>query len=272
MESKKLWFKAKRYGWGWYPCSWQGWAILAMYLFVVISDVIFIDRHSHSVSGSLMNFFPHVYILTVFLIIICSATGEKAGWRWPARAERGSNKEEMYDVLDEKGNPTGRVAPRSEVHAKGLWHRTVHVWVVNDTSQILLQKRSPKKVQCPNVWASHGGHIAHGEDWRSAITRELCEELDCKIHPADAVFLGTVCHQQSFKSNTFIENEYVDIALVRIDQDISKLSFNDGEATAVQWFSLDMLVTSKSPDSSEMIIHPDELVLLQKWFANKNTK
>ena len=22
---QKLWFKAKLYGWGWYPCSWEGW-------------------------------------------------------------------------------------------------------------------------------------------------------------------------------------------------------------------------------------------------------
>jgi len=25
---KPLWFKAKQYGWGWYPARWQGWLIV----------------------------------------------------------------------------------------------------------------------------------------------------------------------------------------------------------------------------------------------------
>ncbi len=79
---KKLWFKRKTYGWGWSPCSWQGWAILAMYLFAIFSDFIFIDKNSHSISDTLVSFLLHVYILTVFLIIICYTTGEEPYWQW----------------------------------------------------------------------------------------------------------------------------------------------------------------------------------------------
>ncbi len=77
-----LWFRAKRYGYGWYPSSWQGWAVLVMYLFAVTWDFLALDGQSHSVSDTLIGFFPHFYILTVFLIIICEAKGEKAKWRW----------------------------------------------------------------------------------------------------------------------------------------------------------------------------------------------
>ncbi len=84
---KKLWFKAKRYGWGWYPCTWQGWAVLLMYVFALVSITTFVDNHTHSVSDSLMSFFPSVFILTVFLIIICSATGEEPKWRWGKKRE-----------------------------------------------------------------------------------------------------------------------------------------------------------------------------------------
>ena len=83
MEEKKvLWFKAKRYGWGWYPSTWQGWGILFLYLFAVISNVVFINNHVNSSSDFLIQFFPQELALTIFLIVICYATGEKPGWHW----------------------------------------------------------------------------------------------------------------------------------------------------------------------------------------------
>jgi hypothetical protein len=80
--AENKWFKAKKYGYGWYPATWQGWAVLLMYVFSLAANLIFVNNHSHSVSDFLMTFFPQAYIMTVFLIIICSATGEEAKWRW----------------------------------------------------------------------------------------------------------------------------------------------------------------------------------------------
>ena len=54
MENKKLWFRAKRYGWGWYPCSWQGWAVLAMYVFALLSNALYTNNHEFSNSDFLM--------------------------------------------------------------------------------------------------------------------------------------------------------------------------------------------------------------------------
>ncbi len=82
MKEKKLWFRAKRFGWGWYPVSWEGWGILLMYVFSVVSDFVHVDNHSHSGSDTLIGWSPHFFILTVFLIIICDARGEEAHWRW----------------------------------------------------------------------------------------------------------------------------------------------------------------------------------------------
>lgn len=52
---------------------------------------------------------------------------------------------ENLDVLDEQGNKTGEIKSRDEIHEKGLWHRTVHIWVVNDNKDVLMQLRSPEK-------------------------------------------------------------------------------------------------------------------------------
>jgi hypothetical protein len=82
MQGKKLWFKAKRYGYGWYPCTWQGWGVLLMYAFSILTDAVFSNNNSHSVSDFLMSFFPRIFILTVFLLIIADAKGEEAYWRW----------------------------------------------------------------------------------------------------------------------------------------------------------------------------------------------
>ena len=29
---KQLWFKAKTYGYGWYPVTWQGWLVILIYV------------------------------------------------------------------------------------------------------------------------------------------------------------------------------------------------------------------------------------------------
>jgi hypothetical protein len=88
---KKVWFKAKNYGWGWQPARWQGWAVLAVYLATIAVLFRMIDADSHSGSDTLINFFPRLIILTGLLIWVCAITGERPGWRWagkPSSAHR----------------------------------------------------------------------------------------------------------------------------------------------------------------------------------------
>ncbi len=82
MQHDKLWFRAKRYGWGWVPCSWEGWASLAVYIIAIVYEFLSADIASHSVSDTLFNFIPGVLLFTVLLIALCFAKGEKPTWRW----------------------------------------------------------------------------------------------------------------------------------------------------------------------------------------------
>jgi uncharacterized membrane protein YhaH (DUF805 family) len=77
-----LWFRAKEYGWGWTPATWQGWLLLLVYVVLVSFIFSHFDSSSHSVSDTLLNFVPLTLLLTCILIFICFATGDKPSWRW----------------------------------------------------------------------------------------------------------------------------------------------------------------------------------------------
>ena len=88
---------------------------------------------------------------------------------------------EYFDVLNEKGEYTGKVESRDVCHKEGLWHKAVAVFVVNSKGQVLLQKRSAKKKMWPNMWdITAGGHVDSGEFGFESIIREIKEELVIK--------------------------------------------------------------------------------------------
>ncbi len=71
------WFKAKRFGWGWTPCSWEGWAVMLLYLCALVPQFIVIDQNSHSNSDTLIGFAGYFIPLTIFFLVICYLKGEK---------------------------------------------------------------------------------------------------------------------------------------------------------------------------------------------------
>ena len=86
--------------------------------------------------------------------------------------------EEKFDVLNELGEFTGEIATREECHKKGLWHRAVYAFIIDDDGNVLLQKRSSNKKLWPNMWdVTVGGHVDSGEFGRQALVREVKEEL-----------------------------------------------------------------------------------------------
>lgn len=80
--SRPHWFRAKHFGWGWYPVCWQGWVVIVLYLADVATLFYLIDHFSHSVSDTLTLFFPYFLLLTAILIMISFLNGEKPQFRW----------------------------------------------------------------------------------------------------------------------------------------------------------------------------------------------
>jgi hypothetical protein len=78
---KKLWFGAKRYGWGWTATTWQAKLITLIYIVGLVHSWTQSYRE-HSLSETLLHFALDFAILTGFYLAICYYTGEKLAWRW----------------------------------------------------------------------------------------------------------------------------------------------------------------------------------------------
>jgi isopentenyl-diphosphate delta-isomerase len=85
--------------------------------------------------------------------------------------------DELFDVVDETDRVVGQ-ARRSEVHARKLIHRAVHILVHDGAGRLFLQRRSLGKDTFPGCWdSSCSGHVDAGETYLQATWRELGEEL-----------------------------------------------------------------------------------------------
>jgi len=78
----KPWFKAKHYGYGWYPATWQGWLVVLVFVALMIFNALRIDSIPQPEGYIPTNFILQTIVLVVLLIIICYKTGEPAKWRW----------------------------------------------------------------------------------------------------------------------------------------------------------------------------------------------
>jgi hypothetical protein len=72
---KEIWFKAKRYGWGWYPSTWQGWLVLLIWAGLFIFFIKDIEK------SLFLNSIGAILIMSL-LIWICYKKGEQPRWRW----------------------------------------------------------------------------------------------------------------------------------------------------------------------------------------------
>ena len=111
----------------------------------------------------------------------------------------GQNLDELFDVVDGQDRVTGQ-ASRREVHARELWHRAVHVFVLNGKGEVFLHQRSLTKDSFPGLWTSScAGHVAAGDEYDETALREMEEELGLrlsrKISPHKAAPTGESPHK-----------------------------------------------------------------------------
>ena len=132
---------------------------------------------------------------------------------------------ERWDLLDENGRPTGERMVRGEPIRPGRYHRVVHVWVMDSTGRLLIQKRAPFLRLMPGEWTVTSGSAVAGEDSRQAAARELGEELGIHVRPEELEFLFTLRRRSSFS----------DLWLLRRDVEKNALRLQAEEVADACW-------------------------------------
>jgi len=104
-----------------------------------------------------------------------------------------TNPDELFDVCDAEGRPTGRTKRRADVHRDGDWHRAFHCWVTlegGDVPVLLLQRRGAQKDTWPlKLDVTVGGHFAAGETLADVV-REAEEEIGLAVTLDELIPLG----------------------------------------------------------------------------------
>src|SRR5210317_182479 len=146
--------------------------------------------------------------------------------------------EEYIDIVTRKGKPTGRSAPKSEIHSKGFYHHTVHLWLYTKSGKVLLSQRAACKTICPLLWdVSVAGHIDAGELMLTAAIREAQEEIGLTLIEQDLEKIGVFECFQSY-DNAIFDNEFHNTFISELKVDILKLKLQIDEVEAVKLVSL----------------------------------
>lgn len=168
---------------------------------------------------------------------------------------------EYLDICDSEGNKLGFTKSKKEVHEEGLWHRSVHIWIVNSKGEVLIQKRSPQKDNHPNEWdISSAGHVSASEDDMTSAIRETEEEIGLTLEPKDFVQIGTI--KQMSKREGYINNEINPVYIVKMELDPDKIVKQEEEVSEVKFINykeLKKLIESKDPT---FVPHAEEYKLL----------
>ncbi|MDP4091360.1 MAG: bifunctional NUDIX hydrolase family protein/GNAT family N-acetyltransferase [Bacillota bacterium] len=133
---------------------------------------------------------------------------------------------ELWNIYDKYRHMTEKVHERGVPIAEGDFHIVVHVWIVNDKGEILIQRRQPWKRGWPNMWdCAAAGAAVLGDSSRDAALREAKEELGIDLDLNRGQLLFTAKFERGFD----------DIWLVRQNIDASDLRLQYEEVAEAKW-------------------------------------
>lgn len=151
---------------------------------------------------------------------------------------------EMLDIVDENGEPTGETVERATAHARGIRHRTSHVWLLRkrpDGIEVLLQKRSEGKDSFPGCYdISSAGHIPAGMGFKESALRELKEELGLTASEEELNDCGLLklYEEAVFYGAPFKDDQVSRVFYIWKDIEPEQMSLQKSEVSEVRWMRL----------------------------------
>lgn len=182
--------------------------------------------------------------------------------------------EEVIEFLNSKGKIIGK-GSRMLAHQKGIWHRVVVGFIVNDNMQVLLQQRSKDK-DYPLLWdASATGHVDINEKPIDAICREFKEELGVNISKNKLQHILT--DKNKYKSKTRKDYQFLDFYLIKSKIAINDITIQASEIEQVKWIDLKEYINKLKNKNKNYLIHSknewkilEAYLIYQNFIKNKN--
>ena len=137
---------------------------------------------------------------------------------------------ELWDILDENGNKTGRLHERGRPLAKGDYSLGVNVWIVNGKGDFLITRRAAAR---GHKWHTTGGCVVAGDESLAAALKETMEEIGCILDPSSAHLFGRFLLPSLWGEDT--GRMFVDVWLFRQEIDIDTLVLQTEEICDVMW-------------------------------------
>lgn len=136
---------------------------------------------------------------------------------------------ELWDILDEAGNKTGKTIERGKPMGKDEYHLLVHVWIKNSNGEYLITKRAANKAHLPNLWETTVGAAVIGDDSLKAALREVNEEIGINLSPTKGKCLFRLKRQHHDL------HDLVDVWLFKEEVDISEVIYQPEEVCGAKW-------------------------------------
>lgn len=79
---QKYWFKAKHFGWGWYPTAWQGWASTVLFVLAVLASSLLLLALNPTTYGPVILYLLWIAFCAIAFVVVSYKKGEKPKWHW----------------------------------------------------------------------------------------------------------------------------------------------------------------------------------------------
>jgi isopentenyldiphosphate isomerase len=100
------------------------------------------------------------------------------------------------------------------------------------------------------------GHLSQGEDSITGALKELEEEIGIIANKKDLRYLFTVKEYKVYRQD-YIDNELIDVFIVKKDIDIKDLKMQKEEVSAVKFVQYKELEKMIKSDSSDIVEHTE---------------